>query len=209
MGGVSDQDTTITDCTPFDGQYIDGYDAIYQRFIRNIKDGTLDRQHRQPALWLQTALLERDVLMFYKRGYASQQRPCLPDVFCPLPTCVPGVRRLYVDTDGSYYPCERVQETSTFRIGSVDEGVSARKIRALLQAFVDLGKEECRSCWCLPMCTAGCVVAVMKDGKLDPAARKQACESCRNRTHRIMTDVCEALESNPRALQYMDAITLS
>ena len=209
LGHVSDVDTTVSECIPLDGRFLEGFDAVHARFIENLKNGTFDSQHDQPAFWVQKAMFERVAMAFYKRGYATSECPSLPERFCPLPMCLPGIRRLYVNTDGAYYPCERVQETPTFRIGSVDEGVSATKVRNLLQTFVDLSKEQCRSCWCVSMCTAGCVVAVMKEGKLDPDAREQACVSCRNRTHRIMIDVCEAMEANPRALQYMDAITLS
>lgn len=209
LGNVSDVDTTVAECFPMDGRVLEGFEAVHARFVDDMKSGAFDRHHDQPSHWVQKAMFERAVLAFYKRGYAPPEYPSLPRNLYSLPMCLPGVRRLYVNTDGAYYPCERIQEAPAFSIGSVDEGVSATKVRDLLQTFVDLGKQECRTCWCLPMCTAGCVVSVMKDGKLDPAARKRVCEACRNRTHQIMTDVCEAMEANPEALQYMDAISLS
>jgi uncharacterized protein len=206
VSSVSTTDTTLTDCLPFDSLGVDGYGALYERFLQNMKDGTLNEDQGQPALWVQRALFEKQIMGFYKRGYAGKASPRLPERLCTLPMCLPGVRRLYVQTDGSYYPCERVQETPAFQIGSVQEGVSPEKVHALLQTFVDVSKAECRTCWCVPICQAGCVVAVMKDGKPDCQARRKACESFLRTAHRTMVSVCEALEANPEALRYMDAI---
>jgi uncharacterized protein len=209
LGSVSDTDTTFTDCLPFDERGVQGHEVLYERFIQSMKDGTLSNNRGQPALWLQRALFEKPILRFYKRGYASEQLPRLPEKFCALPTCIPGVRRLFVETDGSYYPCERVQETPAVQIGNVHEGVSAQKVHALLQAFVEISKKECRTCWCVTMCQAGCIVSVMKNGKLDLEARRAACESYRRAALRIMASVGEVLEANPEALRYMDEITLT
>jgi hypothetical protein len=49
----------------------------------------------------------------------------------------------------------------------------------------------------------------MKDGKPDREARRKACESFMRTAHRTMVSVCEALEANPDALRYMDAIEFS
>lgn len=203
---VSEQDSTFMDCVPFDSRGIEGYGALYKRFVQNMKDGTLGRDARQPSLWLQRALFESSTVVFYKRGYAKESSPLLPERLCTLPTCLPGARRLYVQTDGSYYPCERVQESMAFQIGNIHEGVDPKRVSELLESFVDICKADCPTCWGLPICQAGCIVSMTKDGKLDPVARKQACESFLRRAHRTMVSVCEALEANPEALRYMDAI---
>lgn len=208
LGSVSTCDTSFFESIPATSLRVGGHEDLYQRFINSMRDGTLGRDHREPAMWVLIALFERDVIGFYKRGYASAQHPLLPDRLCPMPTCLPGVRRLFTNIDGTYYPCERVQQTSSVCIGNVREGVSVQKVFDLLGAYVDLGKAGCLSCWCLPMCMAGCVAMVMEDGKPDASARKHACDSYRRTAHRVMTDVSAVLESSPKALDYMDSITL-
>jgi uncharacterized protein len=206
LAAVSPLDTTFLDSLPPDQREIGGYDAVHERFVRNMRDGTLCRDRRQPALWVQRALFEKNILSFYKRGYASEQHPLLPKRFAFSPTCIPGIRRLFVTADGSYYPCERVQETPELCIGSVLHGIDPTKAYELMRDFADLGKDQCCSCWCLPVCMAGCVAVVARNGKLDATARKEACDRCRTATHRVVVDVCEAMETNPQALRYMDDI---
>ncbi len=206
---VSNLDTTYPDCMPADQRRIEGSEALHEKFVRNLCDGTWGRDRGKPSLWVQRALFEKEALFFYKRGYASPEDPLLPERLSPLPMCVPGVRRLFVNTDGSYYPCERVQETESFCIGNVSDGVSAARVADLLRGFVDLGKQECCSCWCVAMCLAGCVVVVMKDGKMDAAVRAQACDYYRAVADRAITDVCEALEVNPQAMQFANDVTFT
>ena len=61
--------------------------------------------------------------------------------------CMPGILRLFVRYDGSFFPCERVNENLEFyRIGSIEEGLILEKMRNLL----NIGKmtaDECKNCW--------------------------------------------------------------
>lgn len=203
---VSSRDTTFIDSIPPQLRTMAGYDELYDAFVQNMRDGTLGASPNQPRLWVQRGLFEKNVQVFYQRGYATPQHPRIPDRFCSVPMCVPGARRLFVNADGSYYPCERVQEALPFCIGNVRQGVDAGRVRELLEGYVELCKQECRSCWCLPICMAGCVVVAIKDGKPDGALRKRACERYRTAALRTMSDVCEVLEHNPQALRYMDGL---
>ena len=47
--------------------------------------------------------------------------------------CIPAVRRLFVDTKGGFFPCERVsEEDSEMCIGSLDSGFDFDKMSFLL-----------------------------------------------------------------------------
>ena len=48
--------------------------------------------------------------------------------------CIPAVRRLFVDTKGEFFPCERVsEEDSEMCIGSLDSGFDFDKMSFLLR----------------------------------------------------------------------------
>jgi sulfatase maturation enzyme AslB (radical SAM superfamily) len=93
------------------------------------------------------------------------------------------------------------------RIGSVYEGIDVAKVKRILDGFVDLGKENCRFCWCLPTCNAGCILTVMENGQFSRKAREDACAAHRKIAHRTMRSVCRILERNPHALDYLQKIT--
>lgn len=69
---------------------------------------------------------------------------------------MPGVNRLFMDVDGTFYPCERVSEQSEImKIGHVDKGVEVEKAQYLLNIGT-LTEQECINCFAFNFCTACC-----------------------------------------------------
>ncbi|MBN2534945.1 MAG: Cys-rich peptide radical SAM maturase CcpM [Spirochaetales bacterium] len=66
--------------------------------------------------------------------------------------CIPGVQRFFIDTNGRFFPCERVSEESgVMVIGSIDSGFNTDKIRQLLN-IGKLTEESCKNCWAFRFC---------------------------------------------------------
>jgi len=73
--------------------------------------------------------------------------------------CIPGAARLFITADGTFYPCERVNEDSEImKIGHIDHGFDLEKIEQLLNVG-KLTEEECKACWNFVNCTLCCVAA--------------------------------------------------
>jgi uncharacterized protein len=67
--------------------------------------------------------------------------------------CLPGVKRLFVRTDGALFPCERINELlEFFKIGTLEDGLDIEKIRNILN-IGKLTENECKNCWSLRQCT--------------------------------------------------------
>lgn len=67
--------------------------------------------------------------------------------------CVPGIVRLFVDTDGKMFPCERVSEVSEIAcIGNVYDGWNYENILQMLN-LEKATSEKCRNCWAYQYCT--------------------------------------------------------
>lgn len=83
----------------------------------------------------------------------------LPDTGAPGGPCIPGQKRLFVSTDGDFYPCERVSEVSeVMKIGSLSSGFDFQKAKNLLNISA-ISSEECKNCWALRHCTVCCRAA--------------------------------------------------
>lgn len=65
--------------------------------------------------------------------------------------CIPGFKRLFVDTDGSFYLCEKVLERKEFIIGDVYTGIDKNKVNQLLN-IGKLTESRCMSCWASRFC---------------------------------------------------------
>lgn len=78
--------------------------------------------------------------------------------------CIPGVKRLFVETNGYFYPCERVsEEDSQMCIGSLQSGFDFKK----MDFFLNHGKmieQECLNCWNLRECSF-CLSGIEKKGQ--------------------------------------------
>lgn len=103
-------------------------------------------------------------------------REKLPSELTHSGPCVPGQKRLFVDVNGTFFPCERVSETSdAMRIGSVKEGIDYDKARKLLN-ICELTGEECKKCWAISHCTI-CAKLCDNNGELSRDLKLSNCPS--------------------------------
>lgn len=115
---------------------------------------------------------------FYYRLQQLKTRVGLGETHVPGGPCIPGIFRLFVDADGTFFPCERVSETSeAMKIGSVHEGFNIEKVKNLLNVG-KLNEEMCISCWAMDMCSV-CCKYVDCGTCLDGNLKKKACMNVR------------------------------
>jgi len=103
--------------------------------------------------------------------------PITPDVAkgrFPNPICLPGISKIYVASDGTFYPCERVRLRGT-EIGDYRTGVDLESVLALVRMFADFCAENCGSCWAHGLC-CHCFVHFLQRGKV---RRNKKLDYCR------------------------------
>lgn len=92
--------------------------------------------------------------------------------------CVPGSKRLFIDVDGNFYPCERIAEYPNLQIGNLDTGYQFEKIEEMLNVG-KMTEQQCLDCWAFIYC--GTCVANMTDfGRPSREIRLQKCATCRS-----------------------------
>ena len=182
-----------------EGSLVTSSKVLYEQFIRDLKNGLCEKERNKSSKWLETAIFERPFVKFHKRGYLS---PHLPEKMVFLNHCVPGTRRTFVSAEGNYFTCERVAPCREQIIGNVKDGVCLEKVMALLDKWSQANRDQCRYCWCLPLCGVGCLATVGNDGILRPDDKKKACAQHRQTMHFVLIDYCSVLEENPTAFDY-------
>ena len=125
-----------------------------------------------------------DPIPFVRSGFSETEKTailleeknqCLPEQGIPGGPCVPGKRRLFVSTDGTFYPCEKVNELSeAMKIGDVDTGIDFEKAERLLN-IAALTPDKCRNCWAFHHCLV-CQRYAVGDGDLDPEIKNSHCQ---------------------------------
>lgn len=92
--------------------------------------------------------------------------------------CVVGRHRLFVDTNGKMFPCERVSETSeVMNIGNIYKGFEVKKVRQLLN-IGKITESECKKCWAFRFCTI-CAMKADCGNKLSAEQKLKYCDNVR------------------------------
>lgn len=108
--------------------------------------------------------------------------------------CIPAVRRLLIDTSGTFFPCERVSEDDEqMSIGSLENGLDYDKINFYLN-HGKMIKENCLDCWNLRTCTF-CLGEISKDNQnLSKEILFKQCEESKGRTLSRFIRLCILVE---------------
>jgi uncharacterized protein len=103
--------------------------------------------------------------------------------------CIPGSTRLFVDANGKFFPCERVNELSeTVALGDVDSGISLEKVTEILN-IETATHERCQNCWAYRQCTICVASADDMKGVSDIETMKECLRVCKATDSKIK-DYC-------------------
>jgi len=107
--------------------------------------------------------------------------------------CVPAIKKLFMDINGVFYPCERVSELSEpMKIGNVYEGLDIGKMRNILN-IGKLTENACKNCWAYRFCY---LCAVQADNLTELSAEKKLsnCKKVRLHVEEDFKDYCMLME---------------
>ena len=130
--------------------------------------------------------------LYYNRMVAKNSKT---NYDCPGGQCLPGAQRFFVNADGRFYPCERVDEASeTYCIGNIDDGFDMDKISKLLNV-AQLTEKECKNCWCFRLCSQ-CIAVAEENGELSKKKRLSNCMGIRNQIESDLKDYIVLCDNN-------------
>ncbi len=123
--------------------------------------------------------------------------PC--DIYSLNGCCVPGVRRIYVSTNGTFHICERISYYAP-TIGNVFSGIDINKIKKIyVDEYKKISYPLCSKCWAIHLCNS-CYIDVIKDGELDQDTKKKNCAHFKNTCERDLKFFCSLMEIDKNGL---------
>lgn len=103
----------------------------------------------------------------------------LPDTISPGGPCMSGVRKLFVNADGVFFPCEKVNELSeSMMIGNLNTGFDHEQVKRHIN-IAKLTPGACKNCWALVHCTT-CQRQADGGKQLSGAAKNRNCDQVRH-----------------------------
>ncbi len=124
--------------------------------------------------------------------------------FPPLGSCVIGRRRLFVNTVGKFYMCEKVGEN--YEIGDINKGFDYIKIFNFYKNY-DEFFTDCKFCWALRLCKK-CFNDVNKKETLYKRRKENLCEKMKKTVERNLITFCEITEKNPNAFKVFKGVKM-
>ena len=96
--------------------------------------------------------------------------------------CIPGIRKLFIDVDGTFYPCEKIVEHACFSIGNLITGLDIDRIIKILN-IGKLTEQKCKKCWAFRFCDI-CVANCndIFEGTLSAKQKEKSCNDVKKRT---------------------------
>ncbi len=84
-------------------------------------------------------------------GHIWARSEATSEYLWPGGSCIPGGKRLFVSSDGMFYPCERVG--TDFPIGNYKQGIILNQVVLYLTKLKALMADHCGTCWARRLCS--------------------------------------------------------
>ncbi len=128
--------------------------------------------------FLFTTVKDRRTISFAHTDYGHHSGPCIT-----------GNHKIFVDTEGNFFPCEKVNENSdSFKIGSIYDGFDYERA-IYLTNIGKLTEAQCLSCWNVNFCSLCCLFAE-NNGEISAKAKLSNCNGTKCDTEELFKDFC-------------------
>lgn len=174
------------------GNTLSDINPLWQWRVRKLEEAdSIGGMYKTAA----TSRLDQALYMIDKRYLSDKPNKIYTLNGC----CVPGERRLYVDTKGVFYPCEKMGLCPN--IGNIDSGLDEERIKQhYVTDFIEKSIGYCSNCWAIRLCSL-CYANRYTEKGFSP--NEHLCVGSRDMAEKYLTLYHELLESSPDKLNYL------
>lgn len=116
--------------------------------------------------------------------------------------CIPGVRKMYVNIDGTFRLCERIHLDAP-TIGHVNTGLDLKTVKKVyIDEYIKMITKTCSDCWAVGLCKA-CYTNVFEDGQMTGKTRERDCQVEKESIERMFIYYRLLMEHVPGKLKYL------
>lgn len=113
----------------------------------------------------------------------------VPKTAHPGGPCTPGRKRIFMNIDGDFFPCERVSENSkVMKIGNLYEGFNIEQVKEILNVGQKT-ENECKNCWAYRYCDQ-CAAYADDLEELSSAKRLKKCVETKTIATNMFRNYC-------------------
>jgi uncharacterized protein len=116
----------------------------------------------------------------------------------PNGICTPGIQKLFIDTNGNFQVCEKIDWS--WDIGNIYEGFNVPKIYDLIQNYITKVSDHCDDCWAVRLCKE-CYLGLINVDKFSEEKREESCEQRKSNLLVGLKDYVSITDKNPNAFE--------
>lgn len=189
--------TNINEMYDISDDFRNGYYKIWKQYVADCTSSNNKKRKSR----IGKIMFGGDIRQLLRRNHVRHNKVCQLNGMC-----IPGASKLFVDTDGNYYPCERVSRC--YKIGKTDTGIDNCAAELINKKYIKLRTLiGCRACWAVNICQL-CISSITLDKTTSEFDRKKTIKQCNNLRHeyaRVLNNFAGLLERNPLALRELES----
>lgn len=144
--------------------------------------------------------VKRRLIAIHNRRITKKAQPIYRFNAC----CVPGSRRLYINTNGDFYVCERIGNSPS--IGNVFSGINFDKIKKFyIKDYSDGSIAACSKCWAADLCN-DCYVDSYTEEGFDKEHKLAGCNITKTIVEEALILYHTVLENTPEKLDELNQL---
>lgn len=117
--------------------------------------------------------------------------------------CLPGEKRIFVTTDGTFHICEKIT-SAVPAIGNIYDGFDFDVIKKFyIDEYASESLRYCSNCWAISHCNLCYVRAIDNNGKYDMTKKISSCKLNLLSLERLLGYSCKLMEENPQEIEYL------
>ncbi|GHV43047.1 Cys-rich peptide radical SAM maturase CcpM [Bacteroidia bacterium] len=180
----------------------------YDEFMRNFEKHSLDKfisvhKNRKTDFSDMKISYQYHIRGFKQIYYREMNRLNEYSFFWPNGICIPGLRSLFVATDGKYYPCEKMSDHNPLIIGNVFDGYDIEDTADLIEEYAKKSLPQCKSCWAFRFCGV-CFMSSQVDGNFSAAKKVHNCNMIKQYYYSLFHSYINIVKETPDAFDYLD-----
>lgn len=153
--------------------------------------------------WLFLSEIQNALVTVQKRYIYDIPLPNYPFNAC----CVPGARRIYINTRGEFFLCERIENSPS--IGNIKTGIDIEQIKKYyVEEYSKKSIDECKKCWAIRMCRI-CYAECFDKSGLNMEEKCKLCSMMKRSTEENLILYHELLESSPEKLRDLNQLVMA
>ena len=171
-------------------------EILAKKYIKNI----ISKRNNSGFL---RGLFDKQIAQLYRRSETA-----LPNSIDTISMCKPGMRRLFVESDGKYRPCEKIGKRLC--LGNTNIGLDRIKSFSYYNEFVSFKNAICKKCWAVRLCDACAVTARSRFG-VSAKSLKNSCQELKKNILMNLSIYSSIIKNDEQKnyCEYFDVIKIS